>query len=130
MIKSGSLSGPILGASRRKTTFCLIDVARLTGIPNQAPQTYSECNVGAQGISVGWADEYGWRLGGQALDITGARAGTYYLISKVNATGRFIEEAYTNNRAWVGLQLRRDASGRASIRLLSHSPCIGALCSS
>ncbi len=129
-IKSGSLSGPILGDTRQKTTFCLIDVARLAGFPNQAPRTYSECNSGAQGISVGWADEYSWWLDDQDLDITGAPAGKYYLISKVNAARRFIEETYTNNRVWVAFQLRRDASGRATIRLLNHSPCTGALCSS
>lgn len=128
-IRSGSLTGPLVG-DRQKTTFCLIDVAQLAGFPNQAPRRYMECNGGAQGISVGWADEYGYWLPDQDVDITGARPGTYYLISTVNAARKFIETTYTNNQAWVSFQLRRDASGRASIRLLNHSPCTGALCGS
>jgi lysyl oxidase len=129
LIRSGSLTGPIFGRTRQKTTFCLIDVIQLAGFPN-TPRRYSSCNTGAQGISVGWGDEYGWYLADQDLDITGAPPGIYYLISSVNAQRRFIETTYTNNRAWVGFRLRRDAAGRATIRLLNHSPCAGSLCGS
>jgi hypothetical protein len=127
-VRSGSLTGPIVGNASKKTTFCLIDISRLAGFSNPAPQTYTECNAGAQGISRGWVDEYGYWLAGQGLDITGAPLGVYYLVSKANPAGKFIEARYSNNRAWVKFEIRRNALGHRTIRILGHSSCTGGLC--
>lgn len=79
----------------KKQGFCVIDVAPYTiGVPK-----YVVCDF--QGISVGWADEYGTFLDGQYIDITGVAAGTYVLEEEVNAHRLYEEADYSNNRASV-----------------------------
>jgi hypothetical protein len=71
---------PTAGVSN-KTSFCLLDTqkidGRLPGAPKRA--VYTTCGSVRQGISVGWGDQYGANLSGQAIDVTGFPAGTYRL---------------------------------------------------
>ncbi|HVF20911.1 MAG TPA: lysyl oxidase family protein [Mycobacteriales bacterium] len=83
----------------RKAGFCMMDVAMY----ELAPPKYVGCDL--QGISAGWADEYGWRLDGQYVDVTGLPAGTYVLEVEVNAERMFEESDYTDNRVAVPVAL-------------------------
>jgi hypothetical protein len=122
-IRAGSLSGPIVGANSRKTTFCLIDWYTLEGNSPQTERTYFECNAERQGISAGWVDQYHQATEGQELDITGARPGRYYLISTANPDGVFLEQDLFNNTAWVGFDLSRDSRGNPKLQVVDRSPC-------
>lgn len=83
---------PIRGDKRG---FCVVDLIRYDGA---MPPKWLACNL--QGISVGWADEYDWRLDGQYVDVTGVPPGTYVLEAEVNAEHFFEESNYDNNRAF------------------------------
>lgn len=78
-----------------KQGFCVIDLRSYGGL---GPK-YLLCD--AQGISVGWADQYHWSLDGQWLDVTDVAPGPYVLESEVNAERLFDEADYMNNRAAV-----------------------------
>jgi len=108
-----------------KTTFCLIDWVKVDDNARTPERTYWACDRTApyQGISVGWMDQYHQSLQGQEIDITGAPAGIYYLVSTANDSAEFIESNYDNNRAWVSLRITRDSKGNAKFTLISHSPC-------
>ncbi len=72
-------SAPVL--TGRKQAFCLEDYEVDPLAVSSGPAVYTCSN---QGISVGWADTYGSYLDGQWLDITGIRAGAYWLRVTVN----------------------------------------------
>lgn len=122
-VRQGSPDGPVYGGNSLKTTFCLIDWYKLEGNSNTPGRTYADCGGSYQGISVGWVDQYHHSTGGQQLDISGAPAGLYYLVSTANPDGIFIEKDYTNNTAWVGFNLTRESNGNPKIRIISRSPC-------
>jgi hypothetical protein len=132
-VRSGSVGGPLVGDSL-KVTSCLIDWVRLEGNSPDSERGYSSCDSGVQGITPGWVDQYHMALEGQSIDITGSPPGTYYLVSeantgsKENPTRFFIEEDYSNNKAWVSFDLVRDSNGNAKIKITGHSPCSGGLC--
>ncbi|HEV8358849.1 MAG TPA: lysyl oxidase family protein [Candidatus Thermoplasmatota archaeon] len=115
-------------AQSLKTTFCLIDWYKLEGPSKTKDRIYFECNGAYQGIQAGWADQYHQATPGQELDLTGAPAGAYYLLSTANHEASFVENDLANNAAWVGFQLTRDSEGNAKVKILGHSPCAGALC--
>lgn len=76
-----------------KQGFCVIDVRPYA--PTHLAR-YNDCEWN-QGISRGWADEYGFHLDGQWVDITDVPPGWYVLEAEVNAE-RFYEEIdYANN---------------------------------
>jgi hypothetical protein len=79
----------------RKFGFCAIDVIQYS---TTNPPKYTSCFEN-QGISVGWADLYGYRLDGQWIDITNLPGGTYILETEVNAEHFFTEANYSNNSA-------------------------------
>lgn len=117
--------GAVVGDSV-KETFCLIDYVPAAGTKPES-RVYFSC-FGDQGISVGWIDQYHHSTPLQDVDITGAPAGIYYLVSKANPVEIFLESDYTNNVAWTSFRLVRESSGNAKIELISHSPCAGDLC--
>ncbi len=106
-----------------KTTFCLIDWYKLDDNAPTWERTYWDCERDLQGISVGWVDQYHQSLEGQQIDLTGAPAGTYYLLSTVNPDGNFLEKNLTNNTAWVSFRLTRDSMGNPKIAEIAHSAC-------
>ena len=122
-VRSGSPTGPIVGTTSVKVTFCLIDWYKLDDNSKTPERNYWECNATFQGLSPGWVDQYHHELEGQELDITGASAGLYYLVSTSNPEHSFLESNYTNNTAWVGFMLSRDSNGNAKINIISKSPC-------
>jgi len=127
-VRVGSPTGPILRNDRDesvslKRTFCLIDWYALEGNSNTKERVYWDCATSLQGISPGWVDQYHQSLEGQKIDITGAKPGTYYLVSTANPAGRFLETSYTNNSAWTSFELTRDSSGNPKIAIVGHSPC-------
>lgn len=122
-VRQGSPDGPVFGSNSIKTTFCLIDWYKLEGNSNTPTRNYYDCGGSYQGISVGWVDQYHQATVGQQLDISGAPAGLYYLVSTANPDRIFIEKDYFNNTAWVGFNLTRDSNGNPKIQLISRSPC-------
>jgi hypothetical protein len=124
-VRMGSPAGPIYGNASLKTTFCLIDWYKLDDNARTPERSYFDCNGAYQGISVGWVDQYHQSLEGQALNITGAPAGLYFLVSTVNPDGIFIEKNATNNTAWTSFALTRESNGNAKIAVVGHSDCEG-----
>lgn len=92
----------------QKTTFCLIDTTQVGGkdTPHAGPRSYTVCNQSSTtGISVAWADRYGYNLADQWVDITGVPDGTYWLMSTVNYDRRLLETDTTNNAGMVKVQV-------------------------
>ncbi|CAN5183329.1 hypothetical protein BH23BAC1_BH23BAC1_45370 [soil metagenome] len=112
-----------------KVTFCLVDWYKMEG-PSKTPErTFFACDRKAdkQGISPGWVDQYNQAVPGQELDITGAPAGEYYLVSTSNPDLSFIESDYQNNTAWVKFQLSRESKGNAKLKIIDQSVKTGPL---
>lgn len=114
-----------------KTGFCLGDRYRVEPRPAgsaRAPVFVSRCGLGrtgllriTEGISVGWADDYGAYLDGQHIDVTGLPSGRYRLVHVVNASGRIRESNHTNNSASVLIELTRTAA-RVGVRAIRGAP--------
>jgi hypothetical protein len=93
----------------RKTGFCLGDRydtdpnSTIPGEPAQAfytgycGRTQTELLSLVEGISVGYGDIYFANLEGQFVDLTGVRAGEYYLVHRVNADRKLVESNYAND---------------------------------
>jgi hypothetical protein len=80
-----------------KQGFCAMDVWPYAPVD---PQKYTSC-FSVQGISRGWADEYGFQLDGQWIDVTGLPAGAYVLEGEANPTHLYRELDYSNNSGAV-----------------------------
>jgi hypothetical protein len=104
-------------APDRKTGFCLgdrYDTHPESTIPGEPPQPVFTgfCGRGQtellsvrEGISAGYGDVYFANLEGQFVDLTGVRAGEYYLVHRVNADHRLAESDYTNDASSLLLEL-------------------------
>jgi Lysyl oxidase len=68
-----------------KQSFCMTDSRRYSG---DRPRRF-DCHF--QGITVGWADRYGFDLDGQWVDVTDVPPGDYVLIVTVNPEGKLPE---------------------------------------
>jgi hypothetical protein len=84
-----------------KRGFCMYDLKRDPEATVRRPRTYNSC--GYQGVSVGWADEYSYKLDGQWIDITGVAGGSYVLEVEVDAERIFPESDYDNNSTAVSI---------------------------
>ena len=91
-------------------------------LPTARKPFFSECSRNKQGISPGYADQYGQGLPDQDLPITDIPNGLYYLVSESNPERRILETDYSNNIAWVSFHLGGEYPSR-SIKLVSHSVC-------
>lgn len=98
-----------------KTSFCLIDVAKLVGY-NNTPQFLNSCGdpEGTEGIDVGFADVYDFLLPGQSIDLDANPTnpippGTYFLTNTVNPDKNIWEKNYDND------------VGTASVRVIAKS---------
>ena len=115
----------------RKTGFCLGDryaVPKQLRAAAPQPRYTSRCGLGdprltgiAEGISVGYGDDYGPTLEGQYLRLTGLPSGRYVLVHRVNANRRLRELRYGNNAASLLLDLRWD-DGQPFIQVLRSCP--------
>jgi hypothetical protein len=108
-----------------KFGFCFFDnvAYRLTlpGAPSSA--VYPGCGNSSSlsvtmGVSVGWGDEYSWRLPNQYVDISGLGAGRYRLRVTADAPGFFVEANESNNATWVDLQIK----GQGAPRVIAYGP--------
>ncbi len=109
-----------------KETFCLIDYVPMNddqladfGLP-ELRRRYFDC-FATQGISPGWIDYYHHSTHEQFVDITGAKAGIYYLILTFNPDGIFVESNRANNRAWVSFRLDYNGKNNAIVTVLFDS---------
>lgn len=103
-----------------KTSFCLIDVAKLVGY-NNTPQFINSCGdpQGTEGIDVGFADVYDFLLPGQSIDLDADPAnivppGNYFLTNTVNPDKNIWEKNYDND------------VGTASVRIIARSTVLQA----
>jgi len=123
----GSWGAPLVndrGESQSiKTTFCLIDWYKLDDNAPTTERVYFACEGSYQGIQPGWVDQYHQSTEGQQIDITGASAGAYYLVSTANPEGRFLETDTANNTAWASFRLSRDSKGNPKLTVIGNSPC-------
>jgi hypothetical protein len=121
--------GAVYANQSIKTTFCLIDWIKLEGNSPTGDRHYFDCAPDAlQGISAGWGDQYHHSTPGQELEVTGLAPGIYYLVTRSNPDGAFIETTTANNTAWTSFRLTRDSKGNAKITEVGSAPCSGALC--
>ncbi len=118
-------NGVKVGAGAKRG-FCFYDgYAYGPDLPG-APQSkvYTGCGEASSlsvtmGISVGWADVYGWDLAYQYVDVTGLAAGRYRLVVTVDPAGWFTESNTSNNSAWADLQLKGSGTG---VKVLALGP--------
>lgn len=106
----GSIGDRVISSS--KVTFCLLDstVDDATLEHASPAQNYRFCGrTLPQGISVGWADTYGWSLPDQHLDISNVGSGDYWLVSFADPSDRLFEGGDVrelNNAAAVKVHLQ------------------------
>ena len=103
-----------LAARARKVSFCLIDSARASAVPDSVAgeETYSSCGADAtQGISAGWYDRYGAGLPGQSIDLRGVAPGRYRLVIHADYENRLVERDEGNNRTVLLVDLRAGSLG-------------------
>jgi len=95
-----------------KIGFCIIDSdRRFASLPGSPPEAYypagsADCDRDSiDGLSVGWADTYGYFLPGQQLNVTGLRRGRYCLVSTADPHNLLRESDNSNNahRARIAL---------------------------
>jgi len=94
--------------SSQKTTFCIIDTNRLNvTLEHSGAQTYTRCGQNDMtGLTVGWADRYGWDLAGQQIALNGLADGYYWLVSTADFQQRLSETNETNNCAAAKIEIR------------------------
>jgi Lysyl oxidase/WD40-like Beta Propeller Repeat len=99
----------------RKSGFCLLDrwgrtLKRVPRTPRASflgncAQGHPEARRVEHGTSIGFTDRYPAHFHGQNVDITGVRAGTYWLVHRTNPFGRLRELDYENNDAAVLIRI-------------------------
>lgn len=70
----------------------------------------------AMGISVGWRDDYYWRIPGQLMDITTLPKGRYRLTVTADPRNWLRESNEGNNVTWVDIQI-----AERTVKVLRHS---------
>jgi len=108
--------------SGSKTTFCVMDTNKIDDSLPGAPQTayYATCGSTVQGMSVGWADTYGYNLTGQSIDFTGNPSGDYCLTIQIDPKTRLYE---TNDNDNVASSLLRIDAERSTVTVLDSTGC-------
>lgn len=111
-VAAGGGVGEVLREAQDKVSFCVADsLAVNRGLAHfSSTSAYpTSCDPDAiQGISVGWADRYGWRLYGQWIDISGLPDGTYYLTSGADPLDLIDETKETDNRFALKIRIEGD----------------------
>lgn len=108
--------GRVLRETEDKVSFCVADsLSIFEGLAHASPAAVypTTCSQDAtQGLSVGWADRYGWQLPGQWVDVTGMTRGTYWLTSRADPLDLIDEADETDNRAALLIRISRDGVER------------------
>ena len=108
-----TLSRPTSGrvvASAEKVSFCVRDSIRFaSGLPGSPSiPAYGECSSDSiSGLSVGWADYYGYYLPGQELDIRGLPGHRFCLRLVSDPTNRLEESNDDNNERSTLIRIRK-----------------------
>ena len=114
---------------RMKRGFCLFDSTAyrrsIPGAPAKAAFTKDGCGSKsalrlAMGVSIGWKDDYYWRIPGQVMDITDLPHGKYRLYTKVDPRNWFHESNDRNNEAWIDIEI----SDSLLVKVLGRSPAL------
>lgn len=97
-------------ARASKVAYCTVDsdlvFPKLPGSPRSDYYPRGGCDEGSTlGISIGWADEYYYGLPGQALDISGVKAGRYCLVSTGDPDDLLRESDNSNNARKTRIEL-------------------------
>src|SRR3989344_190019 len=100
MLESVDSKGTVIIA-RDKVSFCLRDDRIENSTVSAAARAFSTCTNTRQGVSVGWADVYGYSLPDQYLDMQSLIPGTYRLILIANPKELILENRLDNNRSFV-----------------------------
>ena len=97
VLRPVSTSG--VGVEGAKTTFCVMDTNKInTRLPGASKRPrYKSCDTKVQGMSVGWADKYGYWLDGQSFNISHSPDGTYDLVVQVDPTNAIKESDEGDN---------------------------------
>lgn len=99
--------GSSIAGSGSKTTFCVMDTDAidlgLPGAPGSAE--YTVCGNVRQGMSVGWADTYGYYLAGQEINVTGFPAGDYQLAIVIDPANSLVESNDSDNSSVILLRV-------------------------
>jgi len=105
-----------------KMTFCIMDTNVINSSLPRAPQqaVYSTCGSTVQGMSVGWADTYGYQLAGQSIDITGLPSGDYALSIEADFKNRIRELNESNNTSCMLVRLNMSNS---TVQVLNANTC-------
>jgi hypothetical protein len=99
-----------LVARNAKVSFCVIDSD--TPFPTPHPghptlpyfPTDQGCTATAtEGLSIGWADIYGYYLPGQQLNVSGVKKGNFCLVSTADPHDQLSESNENNNTYWTRL---------------------------
>lgn len=108
--------------SGTKTTFCVMDTNKIDGSLPGAPlnAVYATCGSTVQGMSVGWADTYGYNLTGQSVDFTGNPSGDYCLTIMIDPKARLLESNEADN---VSSTLLRVDAERSTVTVLDSTGC-------
>jgi hypothetical protein len=111
-------------AKTSKVAFCTVDsdpaFPWLPGSPDAPYYPRGGCDESSTlGVSVGWADEYYYALPGQALNISGVKAGRYCLVSTGDPSNLLRESNNSNNRRKTRIVLR---PGQHLVKMLP-GPC-------
>jgi lysyl oxidase len=91
-----------------KVSFCINDTGSFDlSLPGaQQPSSsglgyysYLDCapRDSVQGVSIGWADTYGWKTPGQEIDVTGLPAGDYCVVTQTDPDNHLAESNEGNN---------------------------------
>jgi hypothetical protein len=103
----------VLRVRDHKSGFCLADhYGTAPGVPHGPPRFLSNCEQFhpdarsvQEGESVGYTDTYPAFFHGQQLDITGVKAGKYWLVHRANEDFHLRESRYDDNVASVLIRL-------------------------
>jgi hypothetical protein len=124
-------------AKGTKNGFCMADTEMYWwGLKGDAPMSYPapRClerleTIGGRdyfknGMSRGWADEYGWDLPDQMIEASKVSDGTYMLVTRVDTENRLEEETDANTCIMVKVKLTNMASPSRTAALIGDSaPC-------
>jgi hypothetical protein len=108
--KPGSIGTSLVAG--KKVSSCVLDTKRHLPKAPGSPRRkyYGSCrrdSVG--GISIGWGDLYGSRVGGQELDISTLADDVYCLVSSADPENRLLESNERNNVRTTRVVLSGDA---------------------
>ncbi|MGM1060842.1 lysyl oxidase family protein [Saccharothrix sp. Mg75] len=81
----------------------------------------------AEGISVGFGDDYKHTVDFQWLDLTGVPSGTYDVVNVVNSDRTLVEESYGNNASSMAISLRWPGGADRAPAVVTAPPLVRVL---